>query len=141
MIVGGGGAPLSRSAEQGGFYQYLIVSVNEKSVTIDVISPQALETRRIAGNDGFESRAEMEIVNISLAKLLVGNLPFMMPLTNADRYRANAVSMDTYGKQSDHAVRIERRKDNGDGTASISVGTVIPGNGYLRVTVEADLDK
>ena len=141
MILGGGGAPLSKSAGQGGFYQYAVVSVNGKNTTIDVISPEALETRRISGNDGFEPRAELEVVNISHVNLAVGNLLFDMPSTREDGYRVRAVNIDNYGKQVDHAARIRQVRDNGDGTASILVSTVIPGNGYLRVTVEADVDK
>lgn len=140
MILGGGGAPLSKSAGQGGFYQYAVVAVNGKNIAIDVIAPEALETRRISGNDGFEPRAEIAVVNISHVKLAVGNLPFVMPFTTADRYRVRAVSIDNYGKQNDHKASIGQVRDNGDGTASISVSTVIPGNGYLRITVEADLD-
>lgn len=140
MIVGGGGAPLSRPAEQGGFYQYLMVGVNRKSVTIDVIAPEALEMRTISGNDGFEPRAELEVVNISHADLTVNNLSFFMPAAPEGHYRAGALSIDNYGRKSDHAARIGGVRDNGDGTASVSVSTVIPRNGCLRVTAATDLD-
>jgi hypothetical protein len=131
---------LSRSADLGGFYQYLLVGVQGSRATIDVISPEALEQRRISGNDGFEPRAEIEIVNISHANLAIDNLPFLMPATGADKYRVRAVRVDNYGRKIEQPARIARVTDNGDGTASVSVSAALPGNGYLRVTVEADLD-
>ena len=115
--------------------------MNGKDTAIDVVSPEALETRTLSGNDGFSPRAELECVNISHVKLAVGNLSFLMPSTREDGYRVRAVNIDNYGRQVDHAAGIRQVKDNGDGTASVSVSTVIPGNGYLRVVVEADVDK
>ena len=132
---------MAKSAGQGGFYQYLIVSVNEKAAEIDVISPKALEMRRISGNDGLEPRAELEVVNVSHARLEINNLAFVMPMAGTEHYRVSAVSMDNYGKKAGHPARIAGIRDNGDGTASVSVSTAIEGNGCLRVTVETDLDK
>jgi hypothetical protein len=127
MIVGGGGAPMAKSADQGGFYQYVVVNVNKSDVAIDVISPKALELRRISGNDGFEPRAELEVVNVSHAGLGINNLLFIMPMAGTENYRVSAVRMDNYGNKTSHAARIARIRDNGDGTASVSVSTVIPG--------------
>lgn len=140
IITGGGGAPLYRHPRQGGFFHYLIARVKDGEVVIDVLVPHSLQVRTIAGNDGFEPRAELELANISNAELRIGNLAFRMPRAAAGKYLVRALEISKMEKASEYRAKIRRVKDNGDGTASVSVETGLPKNGAIRVIVETDLN-
>ncbi|MBI5211868.1 MAG: metallophosphoesterase [Nitrospirae bacterium] len=139
FITGGAGSPLYQPPGKGGFFHYLIVKVNGRDVSIDVVVPYTIQTRTISGNDGFESKAEIEIANISFAGIDIRNLQFIMPAAAADKYRVRATSISKSGQTNAHAVRIRHVKDNKDGTATVSVETQVPKNGLIRVVVEVDI--
>lgn len=140
IITGGAGAPLYRSASEGGFFHYMIIKVKGRETVVDVLSPYALQVRRVSGNDGLESRAELEIVSILHTALSLKNVSFIMPAADTGRYRVKAVSISKKGNNKDHPAKIRQVKNNGDGTATVSVETEIPENGTLRVAVEADMN-
>ncbi|HEX8949424.1 MAG TPA: metallophosphoesterase [Dissulfurispiraceae bacterium] len=137
IITGGGGAPLYQPPQKGGFFHYLLVMVRGGEVTVEVRSPYALQTRNISGNDGFEPKAELEVINISPADLSLRNLSFRMPGIAAGGYRVKAVAISKRENITSHKARMRQVKDNGDGTSTVSVETELPKNGAIRVTVEA----
>lgn len=139
IITGGGGSPLYQSPPGGGFFHYLLIKVNGREIVIDVLVPYTLQIRTISGNDGFEPKAELEITNVSSTDLDIKNLSFIMPRAVADSYMVKAVSISTRGQLKDHHARIRQIKDNGDGTASVSVETELPKNALIRITVEVDI--
>lgn len=138
IITGGGGSPLYQSPSKGGFFHYLIVKVKGREVLMDILVPHSLQIRTIAGNDGFEPKAELEITNISSTDLHLRNLLFIMPRAEAGSYRVKALSISPRGHLKDHQAGIRQIKDNGDGTASVSVETELPKNSVIRGTVEVD---
>lgn len=139
IITGGGGSPLYQSAAKGGFFHYLIVRVKGTEVSIEMLSPNSLQKRTISGNDGFEAKGEIELLNISHAALQVRNLYFLMPAADASKFKAKAVSASKKGHQKEHPAKINRVKNNADGTATVGVEVEINGNGSLRVILEADI--
>ncbi|MCL5977709.1 MAG: metallophosphoesterase [Nitrospirae bacterium] len=139
LITGGAGSPLYQPPAKGGFFHYLIVKINGRDVSVDVIVPYALQTKTISGNDGFESKAEIEVTNISFTGIDIKNLQFIMPAAIADKYRVMTTNISTRGQVNAHAARIRHVKDNKDGTATVSVETQVPKNGLIRVVVEVDI--
>ena len=65
IISGGGGAPLYSTPQDAGFFHYMLVSVKDCDVKIDVISPYAIQIRTLFNNYGLEPRAGIEVVNTS----------------------------------------------------------------------------
>ncbi|NTU41618.1 MAG: hypothetical protein HGA78_00905 [Nitrospirales bacterium] len=141
IIVGGGGSPLAGPVQKGGFFQYMIITVKGGDVSFDTMAPYALQLRSISGNDGLDSRAEMEVVNNGYAAIEMNNLSFLMPLSGAEGYKVSAVSISNYNERKPQPAEIRGVKDNGDGTATVSVGMVLSANGCLRIVLESDLDK
>ncbi|RJQ38696.1 MAG: hypothetical protein C4550_06440 [Nitrospiraceae bacterium] len=139
FITGGGGSPLYQSPSKGGFLHYLIVRIKEKDMFIDVIAPYNLHVRNISGNDGFEQKAEIEVSNTSHADIHIRNLVFKMPRTDADKYKVKAVSISTRGQAKEHQAKISRIRDNGDGTASVSIETHLQKNELVRIVLETDI--
>jgi len=139
IVTGGGGSPLYQSPKGGGFFHYLIVNLKGEDISIDLMVPGAIDLRTITGNDGFEGRSEIEVSNISYSDIRLGNIPVMMPMSEVERFRIRASSISVRGEKKDHPVRIVRIKDNGDGTCFLSIDTILPANGLLRIFVESDI--
>ncbi|MDI6744671.1 MAG: metallophosphoesterase [Thermodesulfovibrionales bacterium] len=139
FITGGGGSPLYESPSKGGFLHYLIVSVKNKDIVIDVITPFNLHVRNISGNDGFEQRAEVEISNTSHAEIYIRNLVMKMPRAEAGKYKVKAISISTRGQTKEHQAKINRVKDNGDGTATVSIETRLQKNELVRIVLETEI--
>ena len=139
FISGGGGSPLYQAPSKGGFLHYLIIKVKDKGAAIDVMAPYNLHIRNISGNDGFELRAEIEVANTSYADIYIRNLSFKMPRADADKYRIKATGISTRGQTKEHEAKIIRIKDNGDGTATVSIETHLQKNELVRVVLEADI--
>ncbi|MGE5239586.1 MAG: metallophosphoesterase family protein [Chloroflexota bacterium] len=138
IISGGSGAPLHQSVPRGGFFHYLIVRVSGPNVIVDVLQPYGLDVRTVAGNDGFESRSEVEVTNLTPVGLEAKRIPLTVPLSTADHYRIGAVSIPPAGPRSEQPATISRIKDNGDGTATLGVETSLPGSSVVRITAEYD---
>jgi UDP-2,3-diacylglucosamine pyrophosphatase LpxH len=141
FIVGGGGSPLAGGVQKGGFFQYMIITVQGSDVTIDTFAPFGLQVRSMRGNDGLEAVSEIELLNSGYAALELKSLDFIMPMNEAEGYRVTAVSISNYNEKKAHPAEISGVKDNEDGTATVSVGVVAEGNGYYRIVVESDVDK
>lgn len=139
IITGGAGSPLYQPPAKGGFFHYLMVRVKGTDVSVDVIVPYAIQTKVISGNDGFESKAEIEIANLSFTGIDIKNLQCIMPAAMPDKYRVRAINISTRGQINAHAARIRHIKDNKNGTATVSIETHLPKNGLIRVAVEADI--
>lgn len=139
VITGGGGSPLYETPQKGGFFHYLLLEVKGKDITINVLPPQSLQVRTISGNDGFESKTEIEVISISSVDINVRNLLFTMPAAGEESYKVGAVSISPIGHKKEHNARIRAIKDNRDGTSSISVEAMIPRHGVVRITVEGDI--
>lgn len=138
IIAGGGGSPLYRPADEGGLFHYLIVKATDTGLSVNVLQPYSIEVRSLSGNDGFEPRAEAETTNLSSAHLSVKNVPLLMPRADAARYRVRAVSVPSRGAPQEHPARLGRVKDQGNGTAVLSVETLLPANSVIRVSAELD---
>jgi hypothetical protein len=138
IIAGGGGSPLYRPADEGGLFHYLIVKVRESEVSVNVLQPYSIEVRPLSGNDGFESRAEVEVTNLSSAHLSVTNIPLLMPKADAERYRVRARSIPSRGTPQEHPARIGNVKDNGNGTTVVAIETLLPGNSVIRMSAGLD---
>ncbi len=137
IISGGGGAPLYSSPSEGGFFHYLLVRVTADDIHIDVLSPYTVRMRTIINNDALDPKAEIEVGNISHTDLDMRNIPVRMPRTSADKYTVKAVSVTTRDEIKNHKASINSIRDNGDGTSTLGIGTMLPKNGLLRITVEA----
>jgi hypothetical protein len=138
IIAGGGGSPLYRPADEGGLFHYIVVKVAGTGVSVNVLQPYSIEVRSLAGNDGFGSRAEVEVTNLSSAHLSVKNISLLMPRADAERYRVRALSIPSRGALQEHPARIGNVKDNGNGTAAVAIETLLPGNSVIRVSAELD---
>jgi len=136
LIAGGGGAPLYSSPQDSGFFHYLLVTVADGDIRIDVISPYSIHVRTLYNNFGIEPRAELELANNSNTDIHMSSIAVKMPRSGT--YHAKAVSISSRGEIKDYEVLINSVKDNGDGTSTLGIGTLLPRNGVLRITVEAD---
>lgn len=139
IVTGGGGSPLYQSPKGGGYFHYLIINVKGGDVSFDLMVPGTITLRTVAGNDGFEEKAEIEVSNISYSDLNLKNIPVTMPTAGAERYIVKATAISVRGERKDHSVRIARIRDNRDGTSTISIETILPANGLLRINVEVDI--
>jgi len=139
IISGGGGAPLYSPPQDAGFFHYIIVSVKDRDMRLEVTSPYAIQIRTLFNNYGIEPRAEIEVVNTSNTGIQMNGIPVRMPRTDLGAYRVRAISLSARGETMEHDARINSVIDNGDGTSTLGVGTFCPQNGLLRITVEASL--
>ncbi len=139
IISGGGGAPLYKSPQDSGFFHYLLVRVQGGDVRIDVISPSALELRTLYNNYGFDPRAEVELANTSNKGIQMNAVPVLMPRAEPSTYRVRAVSISSRGEIKEQSAKINTVRDNGDGSSTLSIGTFLPSNGLLRITVQMSL--
>ncbi|MBF0329985.1 MAG: metallophosphoesterase [Nitrospirae bacterium] len=139
IITGGGGAPLYQAPNKGGFFHYLIVKVKGADVGLEILAPNSLQKKTVSGNNGFEAKGEIELLNISHAALQIRNLYFLMPAADAGKFKAKAFSTSKKGEQKEVPARIYKVKNNGDGTSTVSVEVELPANGSLRVVVETDI--
>ncbi|HMK43805.1 MAG TPA: metallophosphoesterase, partial [Dissulfurispiraceae bacterium] len=74
MVVGGGGAPMYDSPQAGGFFHYLIAEVAGSSVKVQVREPFHVQIRHLTASNGFEPRAELEVINTGYSPLSVRNI-------------------------------------------------------------------
>ncbi|TAN45999.1 MAG: hypothetical protein EPN22_00595 [Nitrospirae bacterium] len=139
LITGGGGAPLYEAPSKGGFFHYMIVKVKGAEATIETLAPNSLQKRTISGNDGFEAKAEVELVNISHTALRVRNLYFLMPAADASKFKAKAFSVSKKGVQKEYPAKIYKVTKNTDGTSTVGVEVELHGNGSLRIILETDI--
>lgn len=139
IVTGGGGSPLYQSPKGGGYFHYLIVNVKDEDVSFDLMVPGTIMLRTIAGNDGFEEKAEIEVSNISYSDLNLKDIPVIMPRAGTERYKVKATSISVRGQKKEHAAKIAKIRDNRDGTARLSISTDLPANGLIRITVEVDI--
>lgn len=139
IVTGGGGSPLYQSPKGGGYFHYLIINVKGEDVSFDLMVPGTITLRTIAGNDGFEEKAEIEISNISYSDLNLKDIPVIMPRAGIERYRMQAFTISVRGEKKEHAVKIGKIRDNRDGTAQLGISTVLPANGLIRIKVEVDI--
>ncbi len=138
ITTGGGGSPLYQSPQQGGFFHYMIVKVKPADITVNALVPHSIQIRTISGNDGFESKAEVEITNTSNTDIDIRNLKLLLPMSSHDKYMIKAASISSGGRADEHHAKIGQIKYNGDGTAYLSIETKLPKNMTVRVSVEAD---
>jgi hypothetical protein len=136
LITGGGGAPLYSSPQDSGFYHYVLVSVAGGDIRIDVISLYSIQVRPLFNNYGIEPKAEIELANSSNTDIHMRSIPIGMPRTGT--YHVKAVSISPRGEINDYDARINAVKDNGDGSSTLRIGTLLPRNGVLRISIEAN---
>jgi|GEM_PF-796321 hypothetical protein len=140
IITGGGGAPMHQSPARGGFFHYIIVTVKGTEVSADEIEPYNLLIRPLSGNDGYEQKTEVELMNTSVTEFSLKNLTITMPCAaSTDKYKVAATVISPRGLAETHPAKANRMKDNMDGTATISIETNLPPNSLIRIVVESDI--
>lgn len=139
IITGGGGSPLYQPPRGGGFFHYIVVNVKGEDISYDLLVPGTIDIRTIAGNDGFEDRAEIEVSNISYSDLYLKNIPVMIPKAEVERYRIKAYSISVKGEKKNHIAKISKVRDNRDGSVLLGIETSLSPKGLLRIIVEVDI--
>jgi hypothetical protein len=105
-------------------------------IRIDVLSSYSIQVRPLFNNYGIEPKAEIELANSSNTDIHMSSIPVGMPRTGT--YCIKAVSISSRGEIKDYEARINAVKENADGTSTLRIGTLLPRNGVLRITVEAN---
>ena len=136
--TGGGGGSLYAQPQRGGFAHYLLVTVRDGEVEIDVVEPHHLEVVYVAGNDGFEPVSRARVANTTDRRLVARNLEFRVPrLSRRDAYVAATQGEDWDGAAVDQAAVVRRVEDNGDGSVTLGLEVELPPAVAFTVTVEA----
>jgi hypothetical protein len=131
---------MHQSPARGGFFHYIIVTVKGTEVSADEIEPYNLLIRPLSGNDGYEQKTEVELMNTSVTEFSLKNLTITMPCAaSTDKYKVAATVISPRGLAETHPAKANRMKDNMDGTATISIETNLPPNSLIRIVVESDI--
>jgi hypothetical protein len=141
VITAGGGAPLYATRTNGGFFHFLIVKVKGGNYAIEIIEPDSLTINHISGNNGIDQKTIIEVENASSADLDVKNVTVKMPWMNKEIYHVEAVSMSPGKNTGDLQPKIHAIKNNGDGSATVSVGVHFFPKSRVRITVSSGEDK
>lgn len=138
MTVGGGGAPTYAQPQAGGFAHYVLVTVGEGEPTYVVVEPNRLEVDYETGNDGRTAVTTVRLANTTDRDLVLRNVELRVPaLARPDLYRITTSAIDFAREPLDLPARLREARDEGDGTATLSVEVVIPTGTGCWLTVEA----
>jgi hypothetical protein len=135
-ISGNAGAPLDAVPEGGGYFGYMLVTVNGSTITTVERSANTLYSRTMSGDDGVSSTAVVAIDAPDHAKITTNGIEVLLPAGKSYSVTASATYKGKV-KVVDASV-LGSSPSSTPGVAAVRIGATLPGSRTTVFTVTAN---